>query len=331
MITILGAGSWGTALAILLAKNGQAVKLWGHEPAQIQRMQQARCNESYLPNIAFPDNLQPVAELTEAMHEAQDVLIVVPSQAFGDVLQRIHPYCGPQTRLAWGTKGLTKKGQLLHIRVQELFGMDMATAVISGPSFAVEVALEKPTAVTVATTHPEWAQRLSTYLNNSYFRVYTSTDIIGVELCGAVKNVLAIAAGIIDALELGANALSAFITRGLAELQRLGLAMGGQTPTFMGLAGVGDLVLTCMGALSRNRRFGAALASGQTTDQALQSVGQVVEGLENLKGVYQLAQHYRVEMPIINQIYHVIYQGLPVPLAIQNLFARQPRKESAEK
>jgi glycerol-3-phosphate dehydrogenase (NAD(P)+) len=326
MTTVLGAGSWGTALAILLAKNGQPVKLWSHQPAHIQQMQRARCNENYLPNIPFPDNLQVIGDLPQAMHEAQDVLIVVPSQAFEEVLQRMQPFYRSPTRVAWGTKGLTKHSQLLHAQAQKLLGEQVATAVISGPSFAIEVALEKPTAVTVASTDAEFAQALSTHLNNHYFRVYLTTDIIGVEICGVVKNVLAIAAGIIDALALGANALSAFITRGLAELQRLGIAMGGQAATFMGLAGVGDLVLTCTANLSRNRRFGAALVAGLTADQAIQSMG-VVEGLENLKNVYQLAQQYQVEMPIIEQIYQVIYQGLSVQIAVQNLFARQPRRE----
>ncbi len=326
-ISVLGAGSWGTALAMLLAKNTQAVQLWGQDKEQIQAMQHSRCNEKYLPQIRFPDNLQLTADLATAITTAEDLLIVVPSYAFHDLLHSIKPFCSPQHRLVWGTKGFAKNSQpLLHDQVQEILG-DVITAALSGPSFAKEVALEKPTAAVIATTYPAFGQALSSRFSNQYFRIYTTTDLIGVEVCGAVKNVLAIAAGVIDALDLGSNALSAFITRGLAEMQRLGIALGGIPSTFMGLAGLGDLVLTCTDYQSRNRRFGAALALGKTREQALAAIGQVVEGLENLKAVYQLAQEKGVEMPIIQQIYQVIYHDLPVQTAIQNLFSRQLRSE----
>ncbi len=326
-IAVLGSGSWGTALAILLANNGQQVRLWGHNPQHVAQMQQAGCNDQYLPGIAFPANLQLFANLSVALAGVQDILIVVPSHAFQQLLLQIKPELSANSRVAWGTKGLDpESGRLLHVLTKDLLGK-LPTAVLSGPSFAREVALKRPTAVTVASTDPQFASALTARCNNAYFRVYTTQDIIGVEVCGVVKNILAIAAGVVDGLQLGINALSALITRGLAEMQRLGTTMGGQPQTFMGLAGVGDLVLTCTDNQSRNRRFGKAIASGNSQSNAIAEIGQVVEGVHNLKAVHQLAQHLGVEMPIIEQIYQVIFEGLPVQAAIQNLFAREPKSE----
>lgn len=327
-IAVLGAGSWGTALAVLLAENGHKVRLWSYDPEQAAQMQKARCNAEYLPEITFPDNLEVLNDLSATLNQIQDILIVVPSHAFYRVLQQIKPELSGQTRLVWGTKGLDpESGQLLHTVAQETLGRQLPIAVLSGPSFAREVALKKPTAVTIATTDSAWADALTARLNNAYFRVYTTSDMVGVEVCGAVKNILAIAAGVVDGLQLGINALSALVTRGLAEMQRLGIALGGKPQTFIGLAGVGDLMLTCADNQSRNRRFGAAIARGKTQEQAIAEIGQVVEGAYNLQAVYQLAQQLQVEMPIIEQIYQVFYQNLPVPVAIENLFSRQPRSE----
>lgn len=327
-IAVLGAGSWGSALAILLARNGHDVRLWGHESDHITEMQSKHCNTRYLPGILFPENLQTYSDVSLALEAVQDVLVVVPSHAFSSLLLRIKPFFHMQSRLIWGTKGLEPStGQLLHVVAEEILEKPYPLAVLAGPSFAQEVALEKPTAITIATENAQLAASMSQYLNNAYFRVYTTDDVPGVEICGAVKNILAIAAGFVDALDLGMNAMSALITRGLAEIQRLGIALGGKPSTFMGLAGVGDLVLTCTGSLSRNRRFGAAIASGKQPAAALKEIGQVVEGLDNLSGVYHLAQTYQVDMPITEQIYHVINHGLSVKEAIGNLFAREPKAE----
>lgn len=328
-ITVLGAGSWGTALAILLAKNGQPVRLWGHDTKQLQQMKRAGCNLRYLPDIAFPENLQLVEKLSDALFDVQDVLVVVPSHAFKELLIKIKPYLMPGARLVWGTKGFTTDGKLLHAAATALLqkSNEHHLAVLSGPSFASEVARELPTAVTIASTDHSFVKALTARLTNGYFRVYSSTDVTGVEICGIVKNVLAIAAGIVDGLHLGANAQSALITRGLAEMKRLGLAVGGKSATFLGLAGVGDLILSCTDNQSRNRRFGHAIAHKKTPKQAIAEIGQAVEGYYNIEAVYRLAKQLNVEMPITEQVYEVIYQQRPPKVAIQALLSRAPKKE----
>lgn len=327
-ITVLGTGSWGTALAILLANNKQTVRLWGHNPQQMNILAQDRCNQAYLPGTYFPDNLQLYDDLAASLDQVTDILIVVPSHAFRELITRLPPFLSPQARLAWGTKGLDPAtGQLLHTVAEEVFGISRPLAVLAGPSFAKEVAMGLPTAVVIASANHDFALSLAQRLHNPCFRAYTSPDIIGTEICGTLKNILAIAAGAVDGLHLGANALSALITRGLAEMQRLGLALGGQPGTFMGLAGVGDLVLTCTDNQSRNRRFGKAIATGKTKDEAILEIGQVVEGIFNLQSVFQIAQNLNVDMPIIEQIYQVIYENLPIELAIKNLFSRELKPE----
>lgn len=328
-VAVLGAGSWGTALAILMAENGQPVRLWGHNTKHVRQMQQDRCNQRYLPQVTFPSNLQAIDNLSDALFDTQDIFIVVPSHAFEDLLVRIRPLLIREARLIFCTKGLVMDGQLLHTAANHLLKKNYAQhlAVLSGPSFAKEVANKLPTAVTVATTDTYFADALSIRLNNSHFRIYTSRDITGVEICGVVKNVLAIAAGIVDGLQLGANALSALITRGLVEMQRLGVALGGKPATFTGLAGLGDLVLSCTDNQSRNRRFGGAIAAGKTPAKAIKEIGQAVEGYYNIEAVYQLAQHHQIEMPITEQVYQIIYQKKSPMAAIQTLLAREPKKE----
>lgn len=327
-IAVLGTGSWGTALAILLANNKESVRLWGHNRLQMSDLVQNRCNQAYLPGIPFPDTLHLYEDLAECLHNVEDILIVVPSHAFRETITSLSPLLSERSRIAWGTKGLDpNSGQLLHTVAEDILGIYHPFAVLGGPSFAKEVALGLPTAITIASPNPDFAKSLATRLQNQCFRTYTSQDIIGVEVCGTLKNILAIAAGAVDGLHLGANALSALITRGLAEMHRLGLALGGQHATFMGLAGVGDLVLSCTDNQSRNRRFGKAIALGKTKDQAIQEIGQVVEGIFNLKSVYQIAQQLNVDMPITEQIYQVIYENLAIELAVKNLFSREPRSE----
>ena len=327
-IAVLGAGSWGTALAILLANNGQAVKLWGHDPQHIQQMARDRTNARYLPHISLPASLELFDDISKALSHTQDVLSVIPSRVFVDVLTEIKPHLLPTARLVWGTKGLTRERELLHVAAARILGESHALAALSGPSFAAEVAKGLPTAVTIATTDHLFARDLTARFNSNCFRVYTTSDITGVEVCGVVKNILAIAAGIVDGLHLGANALSALITRGLVEMKRLGMALGGKPETFTGLAGLGDLVLTCTDNQSRNRRFGRAIGEGKTADEALKEIGQAVEGYHNLAATYELAQQLGVDMPITTQVYHIIFEKKSPSLAIQTLLSREPKGEA---
>ncbi len=326
-IAVLGAGSWGTALAIQLARNGANVKLWGLS-AEVEALIRDGENRYFLPGVAFPQNLQPTANLEEAVTSANEVLVVVPSHVFPSVLETLEPLLQPDATLSWATKGLEKKtGELLSSVAMKILG-DRPIGVISGPTFAGEVARDLPTAVTVASTSPEHAERLAGYLHSDRFRAYTSDDIIGLQVGGAAKNVMAIAAGIADGLNFGANTRAALITRGLAEIMRLGLAMGGKLETFMGLAGLGDLALTCTDNQSRNRRMGLALAEGKSIEQAKQEIGQEVEGVDAAKVIYNKAKELGIEMPITEQAYNVLYQGLDPKLAVQRLLERDQRPET---
>lgn len=324
---VLGAGSWGTALAMQLARNGHPTILWGHRSEVMQAMAESRVNQRYLPDFPLPDQLTPSADLQATLEQVEHVLIVVPSHAFRQTLQSIKPYLKPGQPIAWATKGLEQEShKLLHKMAQEELG-DCDMAVVSGPTFAKEVAKGLPTAVTVAANNPDYADLIAHCLHGGYFRAYTSSDITGVEVGGAVKNVLAIATGIADGLGFGANTRSAIITRGLAEMMRLGVALGGQTETFMGLAGLGDLVLTCTDNQSRNRRFGLALGQGSTIEAALASIDQVVEGLQTAREVHQLAESLGIEMPITSHVYKVLYEGLNPSNAVDSLLGRDQRQE----
>lgn len=328
-ITVLGAGSWGTALAILLARNGWRTLLWGNEVPHMEQLQRERCNAQYLPDNPFPESLQLSADFGAAVNASEVVLLAVPSHALRSVLQQLAALTQPVRQLAWATKGLESgSGKLPHQVVNEVLGADIETAVVSGPTFAREVAAGLPTAVTVASASAGFAGRLAAMLHGPSFRAYTSSDVVGVELGGAVKNVLAIAAGITDGLGFGANARAALITRGLAELMRLGVALGGQRDTFMGLAGLGDLLLTCTDNQSRNRRMGMALAQGLSIQQAGDSIGQVVEGVQTAREVVDLARRNGVEMPICAQVYRVLYENLSPKDAVQALLAREQKSES---
>jgi glycerol-3-phosphate dehydrogenase (NAD(P)+) len=328
-IAVLGAGSWGTALAIRLARNGNPTTLWGHDPAQVAPLVRERVNRRYLPDAPFPDGLQATADLAAAVATARDILVVVPSHAFAATLERLAGVLRADTRLAWATKGLEPEtGRLLSEVAGERLPGVAALAVVSGPTFAREVAAGLPTAVTVAANRKAFAAALSRRLHAETFRTYTSRDLVGVQLGGAVKNVLAIAAGIADGLGFGANARAALITRGLAEMLRLGRALGARRDTFMGLAGLGDLVLTCTDDQSRNRRFGLALGRGIPAAQALAEIGQVVEGRATAREVRRLAQRHGVEMPIVEQAYQVLWQQRSPRAAVHALLARTPKAES---
>ncbi len=326
-IAVLGAGSWGTALGVLLARHGHRVRLWGHDPEAVARLRREGENRTFLPGVPLPAGLEPVAELEAALDGADEILIAVPSHAFLEVLERIAEIQPRPETLAWATKGLEPHGKrLLHEAAAERFP-SARLAVLSGPTFAMEVARGLPTAVTVAATDVEHAHRLAGCLHGDTFRAYTTDDMVGVQVGGAAKNVMAIAAGISDGLGFGANARAALITRGLAEITRLGLALGGRPETFMGLAGLGDLVLTCTDDQSRNRRMGLALAEGRSLEAACNAIGQEVEGVAAARDFRHLAQEQRVEMPITEAVYQVLFEGLAPEAAVHALLSRHPKEE----
>ena len=326
-VAVLGAGSWGTALALQLARNEIRVDLWGHLAEDIERMKHDGENSAFLPGFSFPDNLHPEADLETCLQSADEVLVVVPSHAFASVISSIKPFLTEQTPLCWATKGLDPDNNQLLSEVCDRILGERQIAVISGPTFAKEVASGLPTAIVVASRNPEHAERLVTYLHADTFRPYTSDDLIGVQIGGAAKNIMAIAAGISDGLGFGANSRAALITRGLAEISRLGIALGGQHDTFMGLAGLGDLVLTCTDDQSRNRRFGLALASGMSVEEARNSIGQEVEGITTAREVFIKARSLGIEMPITEQTYRVIFEGLSPAASVKALMSRHTRSE----
>ncbi|MDO9105321.1 MAG: NAD(P)H-dependent glycerol-3-phosphate dehydrogenase [Methylovulum sp.] len=327
-IAILGAGSWGTALAILAARNGCQTLLWGHNPDHIATLAQHKQNQRYLPDISFPENLYVTSQLAEIASFSDILLVCVPSHAFKATLAQLKPYLSNDVKIAWATKGFNPHdGCLLHDIVADVFSSQTPAAIISGPSFAREVAADLPTAITIASHQEDFARQLANILHGARFRTYTSSDVIGVEVGGAVKNVMAIAAGIADGLGLGANTRAALITRGLTEIIRLGLQLGGKQETFMGLAGLGDLILTCTDNQSRNRRLGLALGQGKGVTAALQEIGQEVEGISAAKEIFSLAKKYRIDMPITEQTYKVLYENLDPLAAVENLLGRELKPE----
>jgi glycerol-3-phosphate dehydrogenase (NAD(P)+) len=291
---------------------------------QVKAMADARMNARYLPGARFPANLHPVSDLAACLDGARDVLVVVPSHALRETLEAIRPLLGDDARVCWASKGFElSTGKLPHEVAREVLGANRPMAVLSGPTFAREVGAGLPTAMTVAATDPGFAEELAASLSGANFRAYTSADIIGVEVGGAIKNVLAIGAGISDGLGFGANTRIALITRGLVEMTRLGLALGAKKDTFMGLAGMGDLVLTCTDDQSRNRRMGLALASGKSVDEASAEIRQVVEGVKAAKAVEAVAARLGIEMPICHQVYRILYEGVSPREAVGTLMGRQ--------
>jgi glycerol-3-phosphate dehydrogenase (NAD(P)+) len=328
-VAVLGAGSWGTALAIQLARSGRVTRLWGRDAEQLRALSRDRVNARYLAGAAFPESLSVEPDLATALRGALDVLVSVPSHSFRAVLTEIAPRLDAETRVAWATKGFeVSSGKLPHQVAREVLGASRSTAVLSGPTFAREVGKGLPTAMTVASMNAEFATALAHGLSSNNFRAYTSTDIVGVEVGGAVKNVLAVGAGLSDGMGFGANTRIALITRGLVEMTRLGVTLGAQKETFMGLAGLGDLVLTCTDDQSRNRRFGLLLAAGKSPDQALAEIGQAVEGYLAAKAVHLVAAREHVDMPLSTGIYRVLYEGLPAKDLVRGLMSRPIKAES---
>jgi glycerol-3-phosphate dehydrogenase (NAD(P)+) len=326
-MAVIGAGSWGTALAIQLTRAGHPTHLWGRDAAQLEVMQGTRRNDRYLPGALFPPALAATADLSRALDGVRDALIAVPSHAFRATLQLIEPCLGSATRVAWATKGFEiGSGLLPHQVAHDILG-SRPGAVLSGPTFAAEVGAGLPTAMTVASRDAEFASALALRLSGPNFRAYMQTDILGVEVGGAVKNVIAIGSGIADGMGFGANTRVALITRGLAEMMRLGVRLGAARETFMGLAGLGDLVLTCTDDHSRNRRLGLALGRGRSTAEAQRDIHQVVEGVPASEAVCTVAGRLAVDMPICREVFRIVHEGKPVREAVQDLMGREMRSE----
>jgi len=327
-IGIVGAGSWGTALAISLAKNSRAVRLWSVDRSELDPLPKDRENKRFLPGIPFPDALGIEFELPKLVADCDDLLVVVPSHGFRSTLQQIAACKPKQMRLVWATKGFEQaSGKLLHEVAREVLGDKTSFAVLSGPTFAKEVARGMPTAVTIASNDPKFAADFAQAIASPVFRAYTSDDLTGVEVGGTVKNIIAIGCGISDGLGFGANARAALITRGLAEIARLGAKLGAKAETFQGLTGLGDLVLTCTDDQSRNRRMGLGLATGKSVQQVAADIGQVVEGVYAAEAVHVLAKRLGVEMPICEQLYRILHEGQPPRTAVEALMGRSLKQE----
>ena len=291
-------------------------------------MCEERVNTRYLPGAAFPENLEAVIELEACLDGARDILVAVPSHGFRETLETIKPLLTEDARICWATKGFElHTGKLPHVVAAEVLGAERPVAVLSGPTFAREVGDGLPTALTIAANDAGFAQDLAVALSGENFRAYTSDDMIGVEVGGAVKNVLAIGAGMSDGLGFGANSRVALITRGLVEMTRLGVALGARRETFMGLAGMGDLVLTCTDNLSRNRRMGLALAAGKSVEEAQEEIQQVVEGVLAAQAVHEVAEKLGIEMPICHQVYRILYAGASPREAVGALMRRDLKSE----
>jgi len=326
---VIGAGAWGTALAIAMARNGHEVWLWGRDEDQLARIAAERMNSRYLPEITFPASLQIDRDLKKALAHCKHVMVSVPSVAFSEILHSIKPFLAEDIPISWATKGLTPhNGQFLHDTAIEVLGPKHALAVVSGPSFAAEVAAGLPTALTVASRDPEFAKALANALHGPALRAYTTDDVLGVQVGGTVKNVLAIAAGICDGLGYGANARAALLTRGMAEIMRLASALGAEPETMFGLSGMGDLILTCTDNQSRNRQLGLAIGSGLTVNEAVLKVGKTVEGMHAAREVLLRAQQAGIEMPIVEQVCKILFEGYDPRKSVQALLCREQKAES---
>ncbi|MBN2646651.1 MAG: NAD(P)-dependent glycerol-3-phosphate dehydrogenase [Thiotrichales bacterium] len=331
-IAVLGAGAWGTALAIHLSRVGYRVNLWTHSVQAAKEMRVARQNHRYLKDFPFPDSLRVTECLSETVQQAQAVLVVVPSHVFREVLKALSTVLPPshQIPIAWATKGFEPDSLcLLHQVAEQVFGVDAGLTVLSGPTFATEVAKGLPTAMVSASRKLVQAEFWAQVFHHENFRMYTQNDVVGVEVGGAYKNIMAIATGVSDGLGLGANARAALISRGMVEMMRLSHALGGQNETMMGLAGLGDLVLTCTDDLSRNRRFGFQLAQeGAQVEAVIDKIGQVVEGVKAVRAVHQLAEQLALDLPIMQQVYHLVEGSIRPQQAARALLARDGKAEA---
>jgi glycerol-3-phosphate dehydrogenase (NAD(P)+) len=332
-VAVVGAGSWGTALAALIARHGCQTVLWGRDAACIAAINARHENPRYLPGIALPDSLTATTDLATCVGAADLVLVVVPSHAFAETLRALTPHRPAHAGVAWATKGFEPgSGRFLHEVAADILGNrgrgdDVPLAVVTGPSFAKEVAIGLPTALTVHSDTAAFAQAVADVLHGPAFRAYTGDDMLGAELGGAMKNVLAVATGVADGMQLGLNARAGLITRGLNEMLRLNQAIGGKAETLMGLAGLGDLVLTCTGDLSRNRRLGLALGRGQSIADAVREIGQVVESVQTADEVMRQADKHGIELPISSGVQRVLHGELTPADALRQLLAREQKPE----
>lgn len=325
-IAILGAGAWGTALAINLSARHQ-VTLWTKDSNHFSELISHRINLSFFPDFPLPETLRLTASIHEALEAAELALIVVPIAGFRETLQNITKI-EKKVPVIWGCKGFeSEAAKLPHQIVKEVYPSNISCGVISGPSFAKEVAQGLPTALTLASEDDCFARDIASQLHSTNLRIYTSQDVVGVETGGAIKNVITIAAGISDGMGFGHNARAALITRGLMEITRLGLELGGKMETFMGLAGVGDLLLTCTGDLSRNRRVGLLLAEGKPLPDILNTLGHVAEGVYTARAVLQLSRKLNVGMPITEAVCSILHENVPARAAVENLLNREPKAE----
>jgi glycerol-3-phosphate dehydrogenase (NAD(P)+) len=329
-VTVLGAGSWGTALAMVLADNGHEVRLWGHNPSQIDEINQQHTNTKYLPEITLPATIVGYSSIKEALSGINTVIMAVPTKAIREVIRKMADVHSEPLLIVHVSKGIEPDSLL---RISEMIEEEMpanildGVVVLSGPSHAEEVSLRHPTTVTVSAKNMESAESIQDLFINSNFRVYTNPDLIGVEIGGALKNIIALAAGISDGLGYGDNAKAALITRGLAEIARLGVKMGASPLTFSGLTGIGDLIVTCTSVHSRNWRAGNLLGRGQNLDEVLENMGMVVEGVRTTKAAYQLAEKFGVNMPITNALYNILFNGVNPKDAVDDLMSRQKTHE----
>lgn len=326
-IAVLGAGAWGTALAINLSTFHQ-VTLWTRDANQKFEIERERVNQRYLPGITIPDTLRLTTELKAAIHEVDLALVAIPIAGLRDLLKQLYQL-DKSLPIVLGCKGFESSStRLPHQVVSEIYGDEGSYAILSGPSFAQEVAQQRPTALTLASKDHTFLKSVSNQIRTPYLRIYSSSDVIGVETGGATKNVIAIAAGISDGLNLGSNARAALITRGLAEITRLGVALGGHRETFMGLTGLGDLILTCTGNLSRNRQVGLKLAAGMSLTNILQEIGHVAEGVHTVEAVLTKGEQHKIEMPITQAVFSVIYEKMSAKEAVRKILEREPGMEA---
>ncbi len=336
-IAVIGAGSWGTALAILLAGKNYNVKLWGHRSEHVDRLIDDGRNVKYLPDFAFPDSLQPVHGLQQAVEGTSIIVMAVPSHSYRQVFLEMLPYLAENCRIISAVKGIENKtlktmtqvmAELLEDHPEYNFKeKNLELGVISGPSFAKEVAKRLPTAVTIGFDKLQTAKEMQQIFVTEFFRVYASRDVIGLEISASLKNIIAIAAGVCDGLGYGLNTRAALITRGLAEMQRLGTAMHADPATFFGLSGLGDLLLTCTGDLSRNRTVGLKLGEGKSLEQIKSEMSMVAEGIKTTQSAYDLAKKIKIEMPILEQVYNIIYCGKSCSEAVRDLLNRELKVE----
>ncbi len=330
-VAVLGAGSWGTALASLLARNGHDTVIWGRNAEQVRSINAHHENARYLPGISLPESLKASTDLAGCVRDADFILVVTPSHAFKETVQALAPHRKSGVGVSWASKGFEPgSGRFLHEVAAEILGADVPLAVVTGPSFAKEVTQGLPTAVTVHSDDADFAQTVAEALHGPAFRAYTGNDMMGAELGGAMKNVLAVATGVADGMGLGLNARAGLITRGLNEMLRLNQALGGRAETLMGLAGLGDLVLTSTGDLSRNRRLGLALGQGRSIEEAVASIGQVVESIQTCDEVMRLAERFDMDLPISALVQRVLHQEITPQEGLQMLLGREQKPEYPE-